>query len=173
MLIALFAHPVGSLACIRSRTPSGGLPGPPGRKYILSHRLTKGSSGSPFIRVGEAGGQLAVGLAWRKVSSVLSNRPYLTISTPGPCAKSVKSAGSALKASDDPDEEQLFRALWDDETQREVVLDSLKADCEIRMGPMGLPPRYLPARPSTRLWLLPQLRVKYHTFWVAIVLPAR
>jgi hypothetical protein len=29
---------------------------------------------------------------------------------------------------DNPDEEQLFRDLWDDETQREVVIESLKAD---------------------------------------------
>jgi hypothetical protein len=29
-------------------------------------------------------------------------------------------------------EELLFRDLWEDETQREVVLESLKADCEIR-----------------------------------------
>jgi hypothetical protein len=35
---------------------------------------------------------------------------------------------------DDPDEEQLFRDLWDDETQREVVIESLKADCEVRPG---------------------------------------
>jgi hypothetical protein len=35
---------------------------------------------------------------------------------------------------DDPDEEQLFRDLWKDETQREVVLESLKADCEVRSG---------------------------------------
>jgi hypothetical protein len=27
---------------------------------------------------------------------------------------------------EDPDEEQLFRDLWDDETQREVVIESLK-----------------------------------------------
>jgi hypothetical protein len=27
-----------------------------------------------------------------------------------------------------------FRDLWEDETQREVVLDGLKADCEIRAG---------------------------------------
>ena len=40
---------------------------------------------------------------------------------------------------DDPDEEQLFRDLWEDETQREVVIESLKADCEIRVGrPAGL-----------------------------------
>ena len=32
-----------------------------------------------------------------------------------------------------PDEEQLFRDLWEDETQREVVIESLKADCEVRM----------------------------------------
>jgi hypothetical protein len=40
---------------------------------------------------------------------------------------------------DDPDEEQIFRDLWRDETQREVVLESLKADCEVRTGrPPGL-----------------------------------
>jgi hypothetical protein len=40
---------------------------------------------------------------------------------------------------DDPDEEQLFRDLWDDETQRDVVIESLKADCEVRVGrPAGL-----------------------------------
>ena len=35
---------------------------------------------------------------------------------------------------DDPDEERLFRDLWDDETQREIVVESLKADCEVRPG---------------------------------------
>jgi hypothetical protein len=35
---------------------------------------------------------------------------------------------------DEPDEEQLFRDLWEDETQREVVIESLKADCEVRTG---------------------------------------
>jgi hypothetical protein len=40
---------------------------------------------------------------------------------------------------DDPDEEQIFRDLWDEETQREVVIDCLKADCEVRTGrPPGL-----------------------------------
>jgi hypothetical protein len=40
---------------------------------------------------------------------------------------------------DRPDEEQLFRELWEDETQREVVIDSLKADCQVRAGePQGL-----------------------------------
>jgi hypothetical protein len=40
---------------------------------------------------------------------------------------------------DDPDEEQLFRDLWEDETQREVVIESLKADCEVRTGrPPGI-----------------------------------
>jgi hypothetical protein len=28
---------------------------------------------------------------------------------------------------DDPEEEQILRDLWDDETQREVALESLKA----------------------------------------------
>ena len=35
---------------------------------------------------------------------------------------------------DNPDEEDIFRDLWEDETQREVVIESLKADCEIRRG---------------------------------------
>jgi hypothetical protein len=35
---------------------------------------------------------------------------------------------------DDPDEERLFRDLGEDETQRKVVLDGLKADCEVRTG---------------------------------------
>jgi hypothetical protein len=40
---------------------------------------------------------------------------------------------------DDPDEEQLFRDLWEDETQRELVIESLQADCEVRTGrPAGL-----------------------------------
>jgi hypothetical protein len=40
---------------------------------------------------------------------------------------------------DYPDEEQIFRDLWEDETQRDVVLESLKADCEVRTGrPAGL-----------------------------------
>jgi hypothetical protein len=40
---------------------------------------------------------------------------------------------------DYPDEEQLFRDLWEDETQRDVVIESLQADCEVRTGrPAGL-----------------------------------
>ena len=40
---------------------------------------------------------------------------------------------------DDPEEELLFRDLWDDETQWRVVIESLKADCEVRTGrPPGL-----------------------------------
>jgi len=35
---------------------------------------------------------------------------------------------------DNSEEEQLFRDLWEDETQRETVLESLKADCEVRAG---------------------------------------
>jgi hypothetical protein len=35
---------------------------------------------------------------------------------------------------DHPEEELLFRDLWEDETQREVVIESLQADCEVRMG---------------------------------------
>ena len=34
----------------------------------------------------------------------------------------------------DPEEEELFRDLWEDETQREVVIESLKEDCEVRTG---------------------------------------
>jgi hypothetical protein len=46
----------------------------------------------------------------------------------------------SLLASPEPVyEEQLFRELWEDETQRDVVIDSLKADCEVRAGrPPGL-----------------------------------
>jgi hypothetical protein len=41
---------------------------------------------------------------------------------------------------DDPEEERIFRDLWEDETQREVVVESLKADCEVRAGsPPGWP----------------------------------
>ena len=40
---------------------------------------------------------------------------------------------------DDPDEEQVFRDLWEDETKRDVVIESLTADCEVRSGrPQGL-----------------------------------
>jgi hypothetical protein len=42
---------------------------------------------------------------------------------------------------DNPDEEEIFRdLLWDDETQREIVVESLKADCEQGRGrpPWGL-----------------------------------
>jgi len=35
---------------------------------------------------------------------------------------------------DDPDEEEIFRDLWEDTTQREIVVDCLKADCEVRTG---------------------------------------
>ena len=35
---------------------------------------------------------------------------------------------------DYPEEELLFRDLWDEETQRDVVIESLKADCEVRTG---------------------------------------
>jgi len=35
--------------------------------------------------------------------------------------------------------ELLFRDLWEDDTQRDVVIDCLKADCEVRTGrPPGL-----------------------------------
>ena len=35
---------------------------------------------------------------------------------------------------DDPDEERLRRDLWEDETRREEVVQSLRADCRIRPG---------------------------------------
>ena len=36
---------------------------------------------------------------------------------------------------DDPEEEEeIFRDLWEKETQREVMVDCLKADCEVRTG---------------------------------------
>jgi hypothetical protein len=36
-------------------------------------------------------------------------------------------------------EERIFRDLWEGETQREVVIESLKAGCEVRTGrPPGL-----------------------------------
>ena len=35
---------------------------------------------------------------------------------------------------DYPEEELLFRDLWEDETQREEVIESLQADCEVRTG---------------------------------------
>jgi hypothetical protein len=59
--------------------------------------------------------------------------PYLT-SRRSYCAKSVRSAGSSPRASDDPEEERIFRELSKDETQQEVVIESLKADCEVRKG---------------------------------------
>jgi len=44
---------------------------------------------------------------------------------------------------DDPDEVQLCRDLRDNETQWEVVIESLKADCEVRTGqPAGLYDRF-------------------------------
>ncbi len=35
---------------------------------------------------------------------------------------------------DNPEVEQLLRGLWEDKTQRGTVLESLKADCEVRAG---------------------------------------
>jgi hypothetical protein len=67
---------------------------------------------------------------WEVISS---SRPFITIPTLRSCAKSAISAESAPKASDNPDEERLFRDLWE-ETQREMVIESLKADCEVRRG---------------------------------------
>ena len=47
--------------------------------------------------------------------------------------------GSGSPGEDEPEEEQLFRDLFEDETQRDVVEDCLQADCEVRTGrPPGL-----------------------------------
>ncbi len=35
---------------------------------------------------------------------------------------------------DYPEEERLFRRLWEDETQRDLVVESLNADCQVRTG---------------------------------------
>ena len=35
---------------------------------------------------------------------------------------------------DGPDEELLFSELWEDGSQREVVIESFQADCEVRVG---------------------------------------
>jgi hypothetical protein len=35
---------------------------------------------------------------------------------------------------DNPNEERLFRDLWEDETQRDAVLDCLEADSEVSKG---------------------------------------
>jgi hypothetical protein len=69
-------------------------------------------------------GMVIIGL-WGVISS---NRSHLPISTLRHCAKSVISAESIPEAWDHPEEEQLFRDLWEGETQREVVMESLKAD---------------------------------------------
>ena len=42
--------------------------------------------------------------------------------------------GTQRIEEDNPDEGQLFRDLWDDETQREVAIESHKADGEVRTG---------------------------------------
>jgi len=50
-------------------------------------------------------------------------------------------AGGCLEriGEDNPEEEEIFRDLWEDDTQREVVVDCLKADWEVRTGrPPGL-----------------------------------
>jgi hypothetical protein len=65
---------------------------------------------------------------------ISSNRPHLTIPTLRSCAKSAISAESVPKALNDPDEELIFRDLREDDTQREMVIESLKADCEVRRG---------------------------------------
>jgi hypothetical protein len=39
-----------------------------------------------------------------------------------------------MNGVDNTEEERLFRDLFEDETQREVVIDCLQADCEVRVG---------------------------------------
>lgn len=42
---------------------------------------------------------------------------------------------------DNPEEELLFRELWDDPAEKDTVLDILKSDCEIMAGrPEYYPP---------------------------------
>ena len=38
---------------------------------------------------------------------------------------------------DDPEDEALFRDLWEDEGERETVLEILKAECEVLPGKPG------------------------------------
>jgi hypothetical protein len=66
-------------------------------------------------------GMVMIGL-WGVISS---RRSYLMISALRLLRKSAISAESTLKASDDPDEEQTFRDLWEDETQREMVIEKV------------------------------------------------
>jgi hypothetical protein len=33
-----------------------------------------------------------------------------------------------------PGEDRLSRDLWEDETQKDVIVECLKADCEVRAG---------------------------------------
>jgi len=48
-------------------------------------------------------------------------------------------AREVLDGEVNPEEELLFRDLFEDEIQREVVIDRLQADCEVRTGrPPGL-----------------------------------
>ena len=56
---------------------------------------------------------------------------------------------------DYPEEELLFRDLFEDETQRKVVIDSLKADCEVRVGGLACLLPFLP-----RLGTQPQRDVR-------------
>jgi hypothetical protein len=56
------------------------------------------------------------------------------------CARVVVEGCLVRIGEDDPDEEQDFRDLREDGTQREMVIESLKADCEVRVG---RPPGFL------------------------------
>jgi hypothetical protein len=42
--------------------------------------------------------------------------------------------GCLERIGEDYPEELLFRDLFEDETRREVVVESLQADCEVRVG---------------------------------------
>jgi hypothetical protein len=111
-------------------------PDPSGHKDLLSHSSPRGTSKSLFVRLGEAeeGSLLLALLGVGGLRSYPATYPNAKSSRRGYCAKGVKSAESAPKASDDPEEEQIYRDLWEEETKREVVIDCLKADCAVRTG---------------------------------------
>jgi hypothetical protein len=133
---------VGTLVCIPLSDSEGGIQDPPGHRGSLPKvELSRGSSKNLFmLSSGAEVGSLLLLLLRARGSLVRScHHPQSEVFTPRDCAKSAKSAESAPKALDDPEEEQLFRDLWEDEPQREIVLESLKADCEVRTGrPPGL-----------------------------------
>jgi hypothetical protein len=65
-----------------------------------------------------------------KESTRAAATPALTHATRRLCGKM---PGERI-GEDVPNEEQIFRDLWEDDTWREVVMESLKADREVRRG---------------------------------------